>query len=60
MNNILEVKLRYNHSKRSNQTIFTNLRKDGVTTVDKIEKLQENLRAVVRYYEECDLSLIHI
>lgn len=57
MNNILEVKLRYNHSKRSNQTIFTNLRKDGVTTVDKIEKLQENLRAVVRYYEECDNML---
>lgn len=54
MNNLLEVKLRYNHTKRSNQTVFTNLRKDGVTTVDKIEKLQENLRAVVRYYDECD------
>lgn len=51
MNNLLEVKIRYDHRKRSDSPIFVNLKKDGETTVRKIQKLQENLRAIVRYYE---------
>lgn len=51
MNNLLEVKVRYNHGKRSGGAILVNLRKNGETTVDKIKQLQENLRAIVRYYE---------
>lgn len=51
MNNLLEVKVRYNHGKRGDSPIFVNLRKDGETTVDRVQKLQENLRAIVRYYE---------
>lgn len=51
MNHLLEVKLRYNHEKRSGGAILTDLRKGGETSVGKVEKLQENLRAVVRYYE---------
>lgn len=51
MNNLLEVKLRYDHRKRGDSPIFINLKKDGETTVQKIQKLQENLRAIVRYYE---------
>lgn len=57
MNNILEVKLKYDHAKRDNPVVFINLRKDGVTTISKVERLQENLRAIVRYYEDCDKML---
>lgn len=51
MNHLLEVKLRYNHGKRSGGAILVNLRKNGETTVEKIGQLQENMRAIVRYYE---------
>lgn len=51
MNNLLDVKVRYNHEKRTGGVILVNLRKDGETTVGKIQQLQENLRAIVRYYE---------
>ncbi|MDE6016210.1 MAG: S8 family peptidase [Acetatifactor sp.] len=51
MNNLLEVKVRYNHGKRTGAPILVNLRKNGETDVRKIEQLQENLRAIVRYYE---------
>lgn len=51
MNNLLEVKVRYNHGKRAGGAILVNLRKNGETTTRKIEQLQENLRAIVRYYE---------
>ena len=51
MNNLLEVKLRYNHRKRGKTSILINLRKNGKTDVEKIEQLQENLRVIVRHYE---------
>lgn len=51
MNNLLEVKVRYNHGKRDGGAILVNLRKNGETDVGKIEQLQENLRAIARYYE---------
>lgn len=51
MNNLLEVKVRYDHRKRGDSPVFVNLRKDGETTVQKIQELQENLRTIVRYYE---------
>ena len=51
MNHLIEVKVRYNHGKRSGGAILVNLRKNGETTVEKIEQLQENLRVIVRYYE---------
>ena len=51
MNHLLEVKLRYNHGRRSGAPIVVNLRKNGETTARKIHQLQENLRAIVRYYE---------
>lgn len=51
MNNLLEVKVRYNHGKRTGGPIAVNLRKDGETTTRKIQQLQENLKAIVRYYE---------
>ncbi len=51
MNNLLEVKVRYNHTKRRGTPIRINLKKNGKTTISKIEALQENLKAVVRYYE---------
>lgn len=51
MNNLLEVKVQYNHRNRDRIPILENLRKNGETDVRKIEQLQENLRAIVRYYE---------
>lgn len=51
MNNLLEVKLRYNHRKRGKTPILINLRKNGKTDIEKIEQLQENLRVIVRHYE---------
>lgn len=51
MNNLLEVKVRYNREKRRNGPILVNLKKNGKTTVEKIQQLQENLRAIIRYYE---------
>lgn len=51
MNHLLEVKLRYNHGKRPGGPIMTNLRKDRGVTVEKIQYLQENIRAIIRYYE---------
>lgn len=51
MNNLLEVKVRYNHGGRKGGPILVNLKKNGKTTIEKIQKLQENLRAVIRYYE---------
>lgn len=54
MNNILEVKLKYNREGRKRQTIYTNLRKHDETTIDKIISLQENLRAIVRYYDSSE------
>ncbi len=51
MNRLLEVKLRYNHGKRSGGPITENLRRDGKVTVEKIQCLQENIRAIIRYYE---------
>ena len=38
MNNLLEVKVRYNHRKRGDSPVFVNLRKNGETTVKKIEQ----------------------
>lgn len=51
MNNLLEVKVRFDHRKRGDSPVFVNLRKDRETTVQKIQKLQDNLRAIMRYYE---------
>lgn len=51
MNNLLEVKVRYNREKRKNGPILVNLKKNGKTTVEKIQQLQENLRSIIRYYE---------
>lgn len=51
MNNLLEVKVRYNHGKRTGGAILINLRKNGKTDIEKIEQLQENLRGIVRYYK---------
>lgn len=51
MNNLLEVKVRYNREKRRNGPILVKLKKNGKTTVEKIQQLQENLRAIIRYYE---------
>ena len=51
MNNLLELKVRYNHGKRTGGPILVNLRKNGETDIEKIEQLQEDLRAIVRYYE---------
>ena len=51
MNHLLEVKLPYNHRNRPDSPFVANLKADGETTVEKIQRLQENLRAIVRYYE---------
>ncbi len=57
MNNLLELKVRYNHGKRVGNPVFLNLRKNGETTVEKIQHLQENLKAIVRYYNSVDRYL---
>lgn len=51
MNHLLEVKLPYNHRNRPDSPFVANLKADGEATVEKIQQLQENLRAIVRYYE---------
>lgn len=51
MNHLLEVKLQYNHRNRPGGAILVNLSKDRKVTVAKIQQLQENLRAILRYYE---------
>ncbi len=50
MNHLLEVKVRYNRRGRQGSPILVNLKKSGETTVEKIQQLQENLRAIIRYY----------
>lgn len=54
MNNLLEVKVKFNHEGRRGQTVYTNLRKNDETTVEKIDSLKENLRAILRYYENSE------
>ena len=51
MNNLLEVKVKYDHGKRPDSSFFVNLKKDGETSVQKIQQLQRNLRAIVRHYD---------
>ncbi len=57
MNNLLEVKVRYNHEKRPGGPIVANLKKDGEVTAEKVQRLQDNLRAIVRYYNSTDRYL---
>lgn len=50
MNPILQVKLRFNKESNSQRPNARNLRKNFVTTVEKIDMLEESLKAVLRYY----------
>ena len=51
MNNLLEVKVRYNREGRKSGVIRTNLRTHDETTIEKIETLESNLRGIIRYYD---------
>ena len=50
MNSILQVKLKFRNEKNSQRPNARNLRKNSETTVEKIDMLEESLRAVLRYY----------
>ena len=47
MNNLLEVKVRYNREGRKSGPIRTNLRTHDETTIEKIDTLESNLRGIL-------------
>ena len=51
MNNLLEVKVRFNREGRKGGKIRTNLRTHDETTSSKIESLIENLKGIMRYFK---------
>ena len=51
MNNLLEVKVRYNREGRKSGPIRTNLRTHDETTIEKIDTLESNLRGILKYYD---------
>ena len=51
MNNLLEVKVKYNREGRKLNTVYDNLRKNDETSVEKISILQKNLESVLLYYD---------
>lgn len=52
MNNLLELKVKFNHEVKKNGSIVINLRAHNETTIEKIESLEENLRSILRYYDD--------
>ena len=50
MNSILQVKLRFRKENNSQRPNARNLRKNSETTVEKIDMIEESLKAVLRYY----------
>lgn len=50
MNNILEVKLRYNREKNKIPVVYLNLRKNDYTSVANVDRLISNLNTIQAYY----------
>lgn len=51
MNNLLEVKLRFNNERNKAKPGTRNLRKGNTTDIDKIDRLINSLKNVVSYYD---------
>ena len=51
MNNILEVKVRFNREKNTNRSFSKNLGSKSTVTSDKIESLIQDLRGILHYYQ---------
>ena len=51
MNHLLQIKLPFRHELNSQKPAGRNLRAHNETSVEKIESLAEDLRAVLRYYQ---------
>ena len=49
MNHLLQIKLPFRHELNSQKPAGRNLRAHNETSVEKIESLAEDLRAVLRY-----------
>lgn len=60
MNNILQVKLRFNNEKNKRRPGPRNLRRRNETSVEKIDRLCEELQGVVRFYENSSRFLENI
>ena len=52
MNNILNVKMPFRKETNPQNVVRKNLRKDAETSIEKINSLIEDLRAVLRYYQD--------
>ena len=52
MNPLLQVKLRFTREKNNQKPGARNMRAKGETSLEKIDKLVENLRAVLRFYTD--------
>lgn len=52
MNNILNVKIPFRQETNPQSVVRKNLRKNAETSIEKIDSLIEDLRAVLRYYQD--------
>jgi len=52
MNSILNVKMPFRQETNPQSVVRKNLRKDAETSIEKIDSLIEDLRAVLRYYQD--------
>ena len=51
MNNVLEVKVRYNREKNKQASFFKNLSAKGEVSVEKIDSLIGDLESIIQYYQ---------
>ena len=52
MNNILNVKMPFRQETNPQSVVRKNLRKNAETSIEKIDSLIEDLKAVLRYYQD--------
>lgn len=60
MNKVLKVKMRFSHDKNTQRPKARNLKTHAETTIDKIQNLCDNLRAILRFYENSQKFLENI
>ena len=51
MNNVLEVKVRYNREKNKQASFFKNLSATGEVSLEKIDLLIGDLERIIQYYQ---------
>ena len=60
MNNLLQVKLRFANERNTQQTLGRNLTAHAETTTEKLQDLCDDLRSILRFYDNTPKFLNHL